>query len=99
MKTYHAKVWQVQGFGEYFLRRGRRSNVEVSGFVRAEGPDDAWRRVIEMARDAYPEISQIDDQSIPRAVLNCDEIEDASALDLAPEQIDRIEVYWDDREG
>ena len=89
-----AKVWQVLGSGEGFLRDCAPANFELSGFVRANDSSAAWTRAIEIARSQWLELAQADGKGIPRAVINPDEIEDASGLKLDAREIDQVEIAW-----
>ena len=94
----NAKVWQVLGTGEGFVRNGVRAGFDLSGFVYASNPNTAWTRAIEIARARWPEIAQTDATDFPRPVVNADEIEDASRLDLGLAEIDHVVIIWEGEE-
>jgi hypothetical protein len=89
------RVWQVIGTGEGFVRNGVRAGFDLSGFVCADDPNTAWTRAMEIARTRWPELAQADAEGFPRAVVNANEIEDASRLDLDPAEVDRIAIAWE----
>jgi hypothetical protein len=95
----NAKVWQIAARGEGFVRNGLVGSFALTGFVRGVDANDAWERAIAIARSRWIEIAQSDGEGVPRAVINVDEIEDASRLQLDPALIDEVEVLWEGDDG
>jgi hypothetical protein len=89
------KVWQILGRGEGFVRDGLAASFDLSGFVWGTDPDDAWQGGIAIARSQWSEIAQADLEGFPCAVINADEIEDASRLEIDPALIDQVELTWE----
>jgi hypothetical protein len=86
------KIWQVLGRGEGFIRGGKTLGFELSGFVSADGPNEAFEKAISLAEREWPEISQAETQAIPRAVINADEVEDVTGRLTV--EVDRVELSW-----
>jgi hypothetical protein len=94
-----AKVWQALGTGEGFERNGVGAGFEISGFVWAKDANEAWQRAISIASSQWTELAQADREGRPpgqlRAVINADEVQDASGLQFDPAEIDCVELTWD----
>jgi hypothetical protein len=86
------KIWQVLGRGEGFIRGGKTLGFELSGFVSADGPNEAFEKAISLAEREWPEISQAETQAIPRAVINADEVQDVTGRLTV--EVDRVELSW-----
>lgn len=87
-------VWQVLGFGEGFVRSGKVESFELSGFVRASSACDAASRALSIARHQVTELTQMNDEAQRWPLINWNEIQEADALALSPEQLDKLELHW-----
>jgi hypothetical protein len=86
------KNWQVLAHGERFVRGGSIMGFELSGFVTAEGPDEAFLKAVSLARVQHPELKQAESPSFPKPVINVEEVQECS---MAPaSELDRVEVHW-----
>ena len=88
------KIWQVLGRGEGFIRDGRLLGFELSGFVSADGPNEAFEKAIFLASHQWPEIVQSDKEGL---VINADEVINVTWRLTA--EIDGIELFWDEPPG
>ena len=87
-------VWQVFGVGEGFVRGGKVDSFELSGFVQAQSANDAASRAIALAKLQFTELDQLSEAARRWPLINWDEIQDASALALGPELLDKLELHW-----
>ena len=99
MSTEPDRLWHVLGFGEGFTRNGTTSSVEITGLVRAVDPSRAWEKAVALARIQSPEIAQTDSSAVPRPVLNCDEINEATSPQMDMTHVDQVELHWNGNEG
>ena len=91
------KIWHVLGRGEGFVHDGTVLGFELSGFVSADGPNQAFEKAISLAKGEWPEISQAEKSGFPKAVINADEVGEVTGrLNV---DLDRIELFWDERAG
>jgi hypothetical protein len=84
-------VWQVSAVGWAFIKGGVEQDCEISGFVRADDPDDAFSRVCAIARTLHPELLQAGGP-FPRPVINAEEVQEVPETE--GRDIDKVEVYW-----
>ncbi|ULU24455.1 hypothetical protein [Dyella terrae] len=89
------KTWQVLGYGEGFVRGERVLGFELSGLVFAEGPNEAFKKAIALAKREWPEISQADKEGFPRPVINADEVDEVTGQLIIDGE--RVELFWDDQ--
>jgi hypothetical protein len=87
-------VWQVFGLGEGFVRGGKVDSFELSGFVQAQNANDAASRAIALAKLQFTDLDQLSEAAWPRPLINWGEIQDASALTLEPQLLDKLELHW-----
>lgn len=88
------KTWQILGRGEGFARGDRVLGFELSGFVLAAGPSEAFEKAIALARREWPEISQTEKGKFPRQVINVDEVVEVTGPLIVDEE--RVELFWDE---
>ena len=86
------KRWQVLGFGEGFYRSGAKVGFELSGFIIAADPDEAFLKAVSIAKRDFPEIAQADANEFPKPVINAEEIQEAGQPSNG--ETDSIEVHW-----
>ncbi|MGO4505350.1 hypothetical protein [Dyella sp. 2YAF14] len=91
------KTRQVIGRGEGFVRGESILGFELSGFVLADGPDDAFAKAVTLAKRKWPEISQVEKDKFPRPVINADEVAEVTSGLVIGE--DRVELFWDEQAG
>ena len=91
------KVWQVQIWGEGFIRNGRESSFEMSGIVEAQNLDAAFAAAVSLAKAQHPELVQAEHPSGPGAVINAEEIEEFPGAPAS--QIGKTEVFWSSHSG
>ena len=87
-------VWQVLGSGEGFMRAGKVERFALSGFVRARSPNEAASQAIAIAKHQFAGLDQLQDTARRWPLINWEEIQDASALALAPDLLDKLELHW-----
>ena len=85
------KLWQVMVKGEGFVRSGVTASFDLTAFVEAESPDDAFAKACDPARQAHPELAQATGP-FPRAVIDADEIQEAAG---PYERSGEVELEWD----
>ena len=88
------KTWQVLGRGEGFVHGESVLGFELSGFVLANDPNEAFEKAITLAKREWPEISQAEKEEFPRPVINVDEVVQVTGDLIVGE--DRIELFWDE---
>ena len=86
------KFWTVTIFGSGFLRQNNRMGFELGGIVEAADPSDAVSVAVSLATQRYPELDQAKTGSIPRPVINAEEIEEFE--DAPPSEINKVDVIW-----
>jgi len=87
------KTWQVLGRGEGFVHGKSTLGFELSGFVLADDPNEAFEKAITIAKREWPEISQAEKKEFPRPVINADEVVEVTGLRFVDEE--RVELFWD----
>jgi hypothetical protein len=85
-------IWQVQIWGEGFLREGKESSFELGGVVEASSVEEAFTTAVSLAMRAHPELAQTDHAPGPGAVINADEIQEFP--DAPKSEIGQVELYW-----
>lgn len=92
-------VWQVFGVGEGFVRYGKVDSFELSGFVQAQSANEAASRAIALAKLQFAGLNQLNEGARCWPLINWGEIQDASALALGTELLDKIELHWGNDEA
>lgn len=91
------KTWQILGRGEGFIRGERVVGFELSGFVLANGPDEAFEKAITIAKRDWAEISQAEKEGFPRPVINADEVVEVTGGLIVRE--DQVDLIWEEQTG
>lgn len=86
------KRWQVLGFGEGFERSGSKMGFELSGYINAANPDEAFFKAISIVKADFPEIEQAAAKEFRKSVINAEEIYEVG--EPSNSETDRIEVHW-----
>lgn len=89
------KTWQILGRGEGFVRSESVLGFELSGFVLADGLNEAFEKAITLAKREWPEISQAEKEELPRAVISADEVVEVTGGLIVGEE--RVELFWDEQ--
>jgi len=87
-------IWQVQIWGDGFIRDGSTASFELGGIVEARNVDEAFDNAVALARQAHPELAQAQRPPGPGAVINAEEIQEFH--DAPREQVGIVELYWSD---
>lgn len=86
------KVWSVQIRGEGFLRQNSRMSFELSGFIEAADPNDAFTKAVSLGKKQYPELNQAEKQESPRPAINGEEI--VEFVNAPRSEINKVEIHW-----
>lgn len=87
-------VWQVLGIGEGFVRAGKVHSFELSGFVQAPSANEAASRALSIAKQQVAELAQMNEAAQRWPLINWNEIQEADASALGPDQLDKVELHW-----
>lgn len=85
------RVWQVSAMGSGFIRNGIEHDCELTGFVRADAPDEMFSKAFNIAMTLHPELIQATGP-FPRPVINIEEIEEI--FEEEGIDVDKVELYW-----
>jgi hypothetical protein len=86
------KIWQVAARGEGFQRHGSSSGFELSAFISAASPSEAFAKAVRIAKTQTIELGQAEHPGLPHAVINPEEIEEFSGTPST--EIDAVEIHW-----
>lgn len=87
-------IWQVQIWGDGFIRRGNAASFELGSIVEARNVDEAFDNAVALAKLVHPELAQAEHPPGPGAVINAEEIQEFT--DYPREQVGIVELYWSD---
>jgi hypothetical protein len=88
--------WEISACGEGFLRADKELGFFLNGFVCAGNANKAFLRVVALAKQDCPEISQAEKVGFPRPVINAEEIHEVTG-ELSDAQ-EGVNLFWDEQE-
>lgn len=86
------RIWQVQIWGDGFVRNEQHASFEMSGIVSAFTADEAFHAAVDLAKRQHPELVQAEHPPGSGAVINAEEVQELSSA--PPAHIGTVELHW-----